>query len=249
MISVCMATYNGAQYIREQLDSILPQLGPADEIVVCDDRSKDDTLGIVESYGDPRIRAYRNEVNLGHVRNFEKALTLARGDFIFLSDQDDRWLPGRVEHMMSLMAREPDILLLASNFDLIGMDGADIGEYRLLGPTKPTAWQQAFAIFAGRAPYWGCTFLMKRDILQYCLPIPKNIESHDIWIALTASVFGRVMNIAGPTLKRRIHGSNLTATSRRALSVVLKSRYHFLHALASRTIFLKFKKHRGSRES
>jgi glycosyltransferase involved in cell wall biosynthesis len=243
MISVCMATYNGEQYIREQLDSILPQLGPADEIVICDDRSKDNTLEVIESYRDPRIRAYRNEVNLGHVRNFEKAMSLSRGDFIMLSDQDDRWLPGRVEQMMSLMASDPEVLLVASNFDLMGSDGEDTGEYRLLGPVKPGRLAQLAGIFAGKAPYWGCTFLMKRDILQYCLPIPQNIESHDIWIAMVASVFGRVVNIPGATLKRRIHGSNLTVTSRRALSVVLKSRYHFLRALASRTIFLKMKKH------
>jgi glycosyltransferase involved in cell wall biosynthesis len=243
MISVCMATYNGEQYIREQLDSILPQLGPADEIVICDDRSKDKTLEVIESYRDPRIRAYRNEVNLGHVRNFEKAMSLSRGDFIMLSDQDDRWLPGRVEQMMSLMASDPEVLLVASNFDLMGSDGEDTGEYRLLGPVKPGRLAQLAGIFAGKAPYWGCTFLMKRDILQYCLPIPQNIESHDIWIAMVASVFGRVVNIPGATLKRRIHGGNLTVTRRRALSVVLKSRYHFLRALASRTIFLKLKKH------
>ena len=240
MISVCMATYNGAQYIREQIDSILLQLGPDDEIVVCDDCSGDATLEVVESYHDPRIRAYRNNVNLGHVRNFEKAIALARGDFIFLSDQDDLWLPGRVAHMMALMASEPAVLLVASNFDLINADGADIGEYRLLGPVRPTALRQALAILAGRSPYWGCTFLMKRDGLQYGLPIPKNVESHDIWIALMASMFGRVMNIAGPTVKRRIYAGNLTVGRRRALGVVLRSRYHFLRALASRTILLKF---------
>ena len=109
MISVCIATYNGEKYIREQLDSILVQLGPDDEIVVCDDRSSDRTLELIEGYRDSRIHVHRNEKNLGHVRNFEKAISLSRGDYLFLSDQDDVWLPGRVQEMLGQMQSDASV--------------------------------------------------------------------------------------------------------------------------------------------
>ncbi|WGS50619.1 glycosyltransferase family 2 protein [Paraburkholderia sp. D15] len=241
MISVCIATYNGAKYIREQLDSIVSQIGAADEIVICDDQSADDTLAIVAAYDDPRIRAYRNESNLGHVRNFEKAMSLSKGDYIFLSDQDDIWIPGRVQTMMSRLNENPSINLVASNFDLINAQGQAIGEFRQLGVAKTARLAQIGSIFLGKAPYFGCTFLMRRNLLRSCLPIPKGIESHDIWFALVASSIGTVLNLQEPTLLHRIHGSNVSVAKRRALLVVLRSRARFLWALALRLISFKLK--------
>lgn len=241
MISVCIATYNGAKYIVEQLDSIVSQIGAADEIVICDDQSSDETLAIVAAYNDPRIRACRNEARLGHVRNFEKAMSLSRGDYIFLSDQDDIWMPGRVQTMMSGLNENPSIDLVASNFDFIDAQGQAIGEFRQLGVAKKARLAQICSIFLGRAPYFGCTFLMRRALLQSCLPIPKGIESHDIWFALVASSVGSVLNLQEPTLLHRMHGGNVSTPKRRALPVVLRSRARFLWALALRLISFKFK--------
>lgn len=241
MISVCIATYNGANYIVEQVDSILCQIGDSDEIVVCDDQSSDDTIAILAGYNDRRIRIYRNEARLGHVRNFEKAMSLTKGDYIFLSDQDDIWLPDRVQTMLLSLNEDPSINLVASNFDLIDARGRVMGEFRKLGTEKKTRLAQICSIFLGRAPYFGCTFLLRRGLLQSCLPIPKGIESHDIWFALVASSIGSVLNLRTPTLLHRIHGKNMTVAKRRALRVVLKSRFRFLWALALRLISLKLK--------
>ena len=93
-----MATYNGAKYIKEQLDSIIPQLREDDELIVSDDASKDDTLKIVESYNDPRIKIFHNE-NHGVAHNFENAMRQATGDLIYFADQDDVWLPGKLDKM------------------------------------------------------------------------------------------------------------------------------------------------------
>ena len=95
-ISVCIATYNGEKYIKEQLDSILVQLGEDDEVIIGDDGSTDLTLDIIKSYNDPRIKIYKNSFkNL--ILNFESTLEKAKGDYIFLSDQDDVWLPNKVK--------------------------------------------------------------------------------------------------------------------------------------------------------
>ncbi len=100
MISVAMCTYNGAQFIEEQLLSILSQTMPVGEIVVCDDNSSDETILIVEQIATKTtipIRIYVNESNIGFIKNFDKAIKLCNGELIFLSDQDDRWMPNKTE--------------------------------------------------------------------------------------------------------------------------------------------------------
>lgn len=95
-ISVCMATYNGAKFLTQQLESIIPQLNEEDELVIVDDCSTDNTLRIIQSTNDFRIKIFLNETNRGHVYSFGRALELASNDIIFMSDQDDIWLEGRI---------------------------------------------------------------------------------------------------------------------------------------------------------
>ncbi|MDH1380541.1 glycosyltransferase family 2 protein [Comamonas aquatica] len=238
-----MATYNGARFIRAQVDSILEQLGPEDELVVCDDGSRDQTLSILVDYHDARIKIHRNPDQLGHVRNFERAISLAEGDYIFLSDQDDVWTPDRVRLMIDSMNAAPEAFLVASNFDLIDAQDQEVGQFRKLGRVKPFRWLQVASIFAGRSPYFGCTFLLRREALRYFMPIPRGVESHDIWFALVASMLGGVVNLPVATLKHRVHDSNVTARKRRALTVILKSRLVFARALVLRMpLFFGFTK-------
>jgi glycosyltransferase involved in cell wall biosynthesis len=229
-----MATYNGAKFVQEQLASILSELGPLDEVIVCDDGSTDETVRILKSFLDQRIHIYSNSVRLGHVRNFERALSLARGELIFLADQDDVWIPGRVLAMVESLDSHNGALLVASNFDLIDENGMPVGLFRKLGLARKSKIGQVFAIFAGRSPYFGCTFLMNRQCLSLCLPIPESIESHDIWIALVSSVFGKVVNLPNATLMHRLHGSNLTAPARRKLSTIARGRWVFFKSLVIR---------------
>jgi glycosyltransferase involved in cell wall biosynthesis len=239
MISVCIATFNGEKYIEKQLASILSQIAENDEVVICDDGSNDRTISLIENFTDIRIRLHNNPIRLGHVKNFEAALSLARGDYIFLSDQDDVWLSGRVERMLSFVEGESRAWLVASNFDLIDENGVLTGEFRGLGSVKSSKTSQLFSILAGSAPYYGCTFLLKKEALKYCLPIPNNIESHDIWIAMVVSCLGRVVNIWQPTLQHRIHGTNMTVKNRRRLWIILRSRFSFLVSLVVRLFAIK----------
>ena len=99
-ISVCIATYNGAEYVKKQLDSILSQLGPDDEVIVSDDSSIDNTVEIIESFKDKRIIIFRNNTFASPIFNFENALKHAQGDVIFLADQDDLWVPEKVNRYL-----------------------------------------------------------------------------------------------------------------------------------------------------
>ena len=106
MISVCIATYNGAPYITEQLASICAQLSDNDEIIVSDDGSTDGTLDVVRAFGDPRIRIVHNQSQRCYTANFENALRYAQGDYIFICDQDDVWLPKKVETIVHYLRDE-----------------------------------------------------------------------------------------------------------------------------------------------
>ena len=97
MISVCLASYNGSKYIEEQIRSILKQIGIDDELIISDDGSSDNTIDIIKSFGDERIKLFINQGEHGFVNNFENSLHFANGDFIFLADQDGVWVDGRVE--------------------------------------------------------------------------------------------------------------------------------------------------------
>lgn len=229
--SVCMATYNGVRFMDEQLNSILFQLRPGDELVICDDCSTDGTRERLARIDDPRVRVIYNERNLGHIRNFEKCLQTCRGDIIFLSDQDDVWAPEKIEHYRSLFRDNPRVSMVASDFSMIDSQGKSIGESVALGlyPWRSRAGR-VLGIFAGRLPYFGCTMAMRREILGLSLPIPEGVEAHDVWIALVCNTTGQVRHVGRPLVARRIHGANLTPIKRRTLSVILRSRSRLLRA-------------------
>ena len=110
MVSVCMATYNGEKYIHRQLVSILNQIDFDDEVIISDDSSTDNTLSIVKQFDDHRIQVFTNQGVSGPVGNFESALFRASGDYIILADQDDFWLPKKVDLVKSLL-QDNDLLL------------------------------------------------------------------------------------------------------------------------------------------
>src|SRR5689334_22428623 len=118
MRSVCIATYNGEKFIARQLETILAQLSPADEVVIVDDCSKDGTLAVIEGMKDGRLKVHSNKRNRREVYSFSRAIELARGEIIFLADQDDIWLPGRVT-LMEDELRHSGALLITTNFESV----------------------------------------------------------------------------------------------------------------------------------
>jgi len=126
-LSVCIATYQGEGYIALQLRSILEQLSDDDEVVVVDDASTDGTCGKIFALRDPRLQVIRNTENKGILRSFETALARSSGEIVFLSDQDDLWLEKKVEAVLDVFVRDPDLMLVASDAILIDENGNKIG--------------------------------------------------------------------------------------------------------------------------
>ena len=180
MISVCMATYCGQDYLRKQIDSILCQLDKDDELVISDDHSEDHTTDIIQSYADPRIRLYENELAKGVTHNFENALNKSRGDIIFLADQDDVWYPHKIKEMTAF--------LLQGDYDLVtcncALTDADLNViepayYVNESPVDRRVWGNFVADL-----WLGCCMAFKRKILEDVLPIPRYLAAHEMWIAM-----------------------------------------------------------------
>lgn len=232
-VSVCMATYNGERYLREQLDSILLELEPGDEVVVVDDASSDGTVALLESIDDPRLRVFARDVNRGYVRSFEEALTRATGDVLMLSDQDDVWIPGRRAVFLDALRNDA---VAASNIVLLGND------QRLPAPIPGIHWwldahtsrhrlRNELRIVAGIVPYFGCAMALRRDALTFVLPFPEFlIESHDLWIATVANHHRTLRHVEGPTLRRRVHDANASTARPRGFRAVMRARWMLLRA-------------------
>src|SRR5690554_2119128 len=157
MISVCMATYNGGRYIEEQLNSILSQLGPDDEVIICDDCSTDNTVEKATAIGDSRIKIFRNEKNLGYIRNFEKSVVLANGDYIFLSDQDDIWPSGRIALMLSAMKSASKSVVVGNIecFERTISDRMPLSRQIERGHNRPS-YRNIIRMLLGGLPCFGC---------------------------------------------------------------------------------------------
>ena len=209
-ISVCMATYNGATYLRLQLESILSQLGSNDEIVLVDDHSSDNTLKLVDEIGDKRIQVYQNQVNLGVQLSFERAISLSSGDLIFLSDQDDLWYPNKIAKYIDVFASKPDVTLVLSDARIIDKNGIPLVNsfYATRGRFKAGVVSNLF-----KNKYLGCVIAFRRELLSKILPFPLLIPQHDMWIGLINGVYGKAYFISEPLIDYRRHDTNTSLAS------------------------------------
>ncbi|KRE84314.1 hypothetical protein ASG86_07430 [Arthrobacter sp. Soil764] len=218
-----MAAYNGAQHIHEQLDSILAQLTDHDEVIIVDDGSTDGTREWLTNLHDPRVKAHFNEENLGYVRNFEKALQLSTGEVVMLSDQDDLWLPGRVEALIRALENAEAV---ASNFSYFEGSPRKLEQLRLKEGTGGHRIRNLIRLWIGVIPYYGCAMAFRRTFIQSSLPFPPFLyETHDQWLAMLANVRGTMAHLERETLSRRLHANNTTPKTFRGIPTILKSRW------------------------
>jgi glycosyltransferase involved in cell wall biosynthesis len=232
MISVCIATYNGEKYITEQIDSILSQLDTIDELIVSDDASIDGTLEIITAYKDNRIRIIHNKKRKGVIKNFENALFQVKGDYIFLSDQDDIWLPGKVFKILKQMDFAD---LVFSNAMIVD---ENLNELGLMYKETKGVWIIKNLI---KNNFIGATMAVKKDFLKQALPFPSYIPMHDQWLGLLATCIGKVIYIAEPLILYRRHNNNTSFTGEKSKYNLLKKikfRIQIILALFMRLILL-----------
>ena len=231
-ISVAMISYQGAKYIEEQLDTILVTLGEEDEVIVSDDGSTDGTREILLAYQkkDARVRMIDGPKK-GVKANVENALRACEGAYIFLADQDDIWMPEKVERVMA--AFECDGVSLVVH-DAVVTDG-----------TCENVVLESFYSLKGsgagvlkniwRNTYIGCCMAFKRELLEEVLPIPDYIEMHDQWIGVINDQLKRGTSfIRDKLIKYRRHGNNASGMSHYGVARMIRNRVCFVWALLTR---------------
>ena len=222
-LSVALCTYNGARHLREQLESIAQQVRPPDELVVCDDRSSDSTAEIVESFSSEApfvVRLYVNEKSLGATQNFGQAIGLCEGDYVAVSDQDDIWLPDKLETTLDAM-REAERQHGATTPVLVHTDLQVVDEerrplassfYKHQGFRRSHANPLVELLIENYVT--GCTVMVNRALREIALPIPARALMHDWWLALVAAAAGRIVSLPETTVLYRQHGRNAIGARR-----------------------------------
>lgn len=216
-VSVALCTFNGENFLRQQLDSILVQSLTVNEIIICDDLSHDGTISILKEYKNnfPQIiKLYLNDNSLGTIKNFEKAISLTKGDFIFLADQDDVWHKDKVEIMSRFFQENNNCKLLFSDGLLIDDNGVSLNatlwekwsfdlEKRLLWKNNSKAFTD---LMQGINKITGATVCFSKTLKAKIIPInlPMNYW-HDGWVGLHAAAIDGLFFIEEPLIQYRVH--------------------------------------------
>jgi glycosyltransferase involved in cell wall biosynthesis len=226
-IAVCLASYQGADFIAEQVRSILPQLHGGDRIYLSDDGSRDSTVDIAAGLSASVVVVGTDRVG-GVVANFERSLGAAHAsgaDYFVLCDQDDVWLPGRLDLIRSTLEK----------VDLAVLDGLLVnGALEPMGKTISAAVGVRSGVWRNLAKnsYIGCCMAFRRAVLDAALPFPKGIQWHDWYIGLVAEMFFTVGRSDVPTMLYRRHGANHSPTGE-------KSRYGLTRKMAMRLAMMR----------
>ena len=206
-ISLVMATYNGARFIREQLDSIYNQTLLPDEVIVCDDCSTDGTVDILKEYSQTRgLHYYGNEKSLGVNGNFYKAMSLATCDYIAICDQDDIWLPEKIEITYRKLCEIDDgkPCVVSSLCNHIDADG----NITINLPDNPDTYGFAATYMSPDASQ-GCSLMLNRELLSFVLEKKNEIIIYDAFISLTAAAIGQKYNLGKRLMLYRHHENNV----------------------------------------
>lgn len=217
--SVALCTCNGARYIDAQLHSIAAGSIRPDEIVVCDDRSDDNTLDLTAEFARTSgitVHIHRNEHRLGSTRNFEKAIGLARFDIVFLCDQDDVWRVDRIERSLREFA-DPSVGAVFSDAELVDEQLQPLGKrmFDYLGIRDLILKDRAdlFGRLLTKSFVTGATMAFRRDLAMRITPYPASrFFIHDGWLALAIAGMSRLVVIDEPLISYRQHGGQQVGT-------------------------------------
>ena len=240
-ICITLATYNGEKYLAQMLDSLVAQTRPADVIIAVDDGSKDSTCEILERYKDKLpLEITKFEKNRGHRASFSTALEKARelladDDLIFLADQDDIWLPNKLEVMSQKI---DDNSMIFGDAEIIDGDGVITeSSWRKKAEIVEQLSQQA--LLTGYTNVTGCMVAFKARLLKTVLPIPQDVPVHDQWITLCATVENGYRAIADKVIQYRIHGNNAIGEGNKTWSEKLRTNLQWAKAVKGSNLFEK----------
>ena len=224
-ISVAMATYNGEKYIKEQIDSILKNLSPSDELVISDDGSTDNTMNIIKSYNDNRIKIIEGP-RQGLKANFNNAIKNTNGDIIFLSDQDDFWYENKVNEIRKIFNTK-DYILIQHDARVIDEKGNVIFD----SFAKHRNVKNGIIKNLIKNSYHGCCIAFRKELKKYIIPIPNNIYLHDQWIGMIAELEGKTLFFNKKLMDYKRHTNNVSSFKHLSIFNMIKNRLMYFMAL------------------
>lgn len=230
-VSVALCTFNGAKYLTAQLDSILRQTRPADEIVIVDDCSTDETVEIIKAYAQKTdsIKLFVNERNLGYIRNFSNAISTTTGDFVALADQDDIWTEDHIEKLVDNIGNKA---VCVGDAQMVDADGKATGKtFRGIKrnyyiPEDDVA--KTYRIVYNLNPYQGASMLIDRRWAEQFLPIPDGADYHDTFFAGCACLTQGLSVIPDIINKYRMHQGQVSKKWEMTILDELWHRWHHI---------------------
>jgi glycosyltransferase involved in cell wall biosynthesis len=209
LVSICMAVFNGEKYLSLQLESLINQSYSNMEIIIVNDCSDDGTDRILKNFSEKHdfIKVYKNKENIGFIKNFEKAISLANGDYIALADQDDIWAIDKLEILIN-MIKNTDSLLVYSNALLV--DSNLESQNKTLFDTVTPMCGDNNLYFLYNNSISGNTMMFKKELREKALPFPNHIYFHDIWISFIAASNSKIRYFNKNLVSYRQHSDNIT---------------------------------------
>jgi glycosyltransferase involved in cell wall biosynthesis len=233
-ISVCLCTYNGASFLGKQLDSIFHQTLLPDEIIAVDDVSSDGTMAILNDYATKnpgRLHVFQNEHNLGYKKNFAKALSLSEGDFIFFADQDDIWVPNKIESFISAFEDNPKVECVCCTLTLMDETDQSLGMSSLNKNIRHLMnAKHQWRCFAKHPLIPGTAMAIRRSLLMSYFPILEGFP-HDEWFSFCASIKNGIFVVDVPLVAYRQHTGQAIGEKKKSLSEHLSSDGHFIELI------------------
>lgn len=229
-ISIVMATYNGGRFLKEQLNSLCKQTRIPDEVIVVDDGSTDNTLAILEEFSKVlNLSIHINTNHLGVNGNFEKGLNLCSGDYIMFCDQDDYWLPNKIELMYKKMLeiedkKTPCIVSSRDTYADINLkESPQLNPYPsyIFYPKNNCDYRETVIKHLSQ----GCAMMLNRKCLEYILPIPNNEVCYDYYIGFIVAMIGKKYDMKESLMLYRVHGNNVTASINNNYTQIPKRRH------------------------
>jgi glycosyltransferase involved in cell wall biosynthesis len=221
--SAALCTFNGARFLEPQVTSLFAQERTLDQIVAVDDASTDASFSLLESLAARSpvpMQVYRNPSTLGYVRNFERAISLTRGDVIFLCDQDDAWYPEKTRVCMELFEADPGAMLVHSDAHVVDAELRTLSDSLFATLRVSRAERRledearSFELLLKRNIVTGATTVIRRSLFEHAAPFPAEWV-HDEWLALMGSLMGKLVRIDRPLIKYRQHAANQIGADRR----------------------------------
>jgi glycosyltransferase involved in cell wall biosynthesis len=243
MISIAMTTYNGAQYLKEQIESIQNQTIQDFELIICDDCSSDNTFELLQEYAlnDSRITVLRNNQNLGFKRNFEKVIGLCKGDYIALSDQDDIWFPNHLEILEN--AIKGNVMLSCARPIFVDENNKELPakyDYFKMDYVPSSDEGIAHHIFLGRSTFQGASMMIKKSFFDIALPIPDGANYHDSWFAGLACFAGGIAYVDVPVMRyRRFQQAVTSANMKLSPARLFVGAVLVNHSVPDRLVFIE----------